>query len=70
MTCWLCVFCTSTMGDSPVTVTVSSIRPKLISTSMVAENEPDSSTPSRFTVVKPVNVNVTSYMPGGRATIR
>ena len=47
------VFCTSTIGDSPVTVTVSEISPTRRSALIVAENDPCSSTPSRLTLEKP-----------------
>ena len=53
------VFCTSTMGVSPVTVIVSSSDPTRISASTLAVNEPASTTPSRFTVLKPPSVKVT-----------
>jgi len=39
--------CTSTIGLSPVTVTVSSSAPSRISALIVAVNDPVSSTPSR-----------------------
>jgi hypothetical protein len=50
---------TSTIGDSPVTVTVSSRPPTFISASTLAVNEPVSTMPSRFRVAKPGSVNVT-----------
>ena len=53
------MLCTSTIGDSPVTVTVSSSAPTFSSASTVAVNVPVSSMPSRRTVLKPVSVNVT-----------
>ena len=59
MTRCLVALCTSTIGDSPVTVTVSSTAPTRISGLIVAANEPASSMPSRRTVLKPVRVNVT-----------
>src|ERR1043165_3718891 len=37
---------------------------------IVALNEPVSSMPSRLTVLKPVSVNVTEYVPGRRSTMR
>jgi hypothetical protein len=49
----------STIGDSPVTVTVSSTAPTRISALTVATNEPLSSRPSRLTVLKPGSVKVT-----------
>ena len=47
------------MGDSPVTLTVSSSEPTDISACSVAANAPASSSPSRLTVLKPGRVNVT-----------
>ena len=51
--------CTSTMGDSPVTVTVSWTVPTLSSAFTVAVKDPVSSMASRLSVVKPVRVKVT-----------
>ena len=51
--------CTSTIGDAPVTVTVSCTAPTRISASTVAVNEPVSSMPSRRDVLKPASENVT-----------
>jgi hypothetical protein len=51
--------CTSTIGDAPVTVTVSSRLPMRRSALTDATKSPLSSMPSRFTVVKPGSVNVT-----------
>ena len=59
MICCCRVLCTSTIGDSPVTVTVSSSAPTLRSAFTVATKFPDSSMPSRLTVVKPGSENVT-----------
>ena len=56
--CWT-TFCTSTMGDSPVTVMVSSSAPTRISVLTVAVNDDVSSMPSRLLVLKPGSVNVT-----------
>ncbi len=60
----------STMGDSPLTVTVSvtaaTVRLKL----MVALRPMVSVMPSRTTFWKPASSAVTSYGPTGRATIR
>ena len=47
------------MGDSPVTVIVSSMAPTFRSALTVAVKEPVSSIPSRLTVLKPVSVKVT-----------
>ena len=58
------------MGDSALTVMVSSRVPTFRSALMVATNVPVSSTPSRFTELNPVNENVTAYVPGRRSTIR
>src|SRR5436190_14169756 len=64
------VFCTSTTGDSPVTVTVSSRAPTFISIGIVIVAEPASSMPSRLTELNPGSVNVTVYVPGRRSTMR
>ena len=52
------MLCTSTIGESPVTVIVSSIEPTLRSASTVAVNVPGSSTPSRRTDWNPVKREV------------
>jgi hypothetical protein len=67
-----CVFalCTSTMGDSPLTVMVSSRAPTCMSPLTVATKVPLSSIPSRRAVLNPASENVTVYAPGGSATIR
>ena len=57
--CSLRVFWMSTIGVSPVTVTVSSTAPTRMSAFTVAVNDPLSSMPSRLTVLKPGSVNVT-----------
>src|SRR5436190_18689512 len=62
--------CTSTMGVAPLTVIVSSTAPTFMSALIVATNAPLSSMPSRLTVLKPVSVNATEYVPGRRSTIR
>ncbi len=51
--------CTSTTGETPVTVTVSSTAPTRSSAFTVATNVPLSSIASRLTVLKPESVNVT-----------
>ena len=56
----LVALCTSTIGDAPVTVTVSSSVPTRRSALTVALNDPVNSTPSRFTVLKPVSEKVTA----------
>jgi hypothetical protein len=58
------IFCTftlwtSTMGDSPVTVIVSSSAPTFRSPLTVATKSPLNAMPSRLTVLNPVSVNVT-----------
>ena len=58
-TCCRFALCTSTTGLSPVTVIVSSSEPTRRSAFTVAVNDPVSSMPSRFTVLKPASVNVT-----------
>src|ERR1043166_2775527 len=67
---WRRTLWTSTIGVAPVTVIVSSREPTFMSAFTVATNEPVSSMPSRWTVLKPVSVNVTEYVPGRRSTIR
>ena len=54
------VVCTSTTGDSPVTVMVSSSVPTCSWAPTVAVNVPVSSMPSRTTTANPGSVNVTS----------
>ena len=66
--CWT-TLCTSTVGEAPETVIVSSTAPTRSSAFTVAVNEPVSSMPSRTTVVKPARVKVTVYRPGRRSTI-
>ena len=56
--CWR-VLCTSTIGVSPLTVIVSASAPTFNSVFTVATKLPDSSMPSRLTVVKPVSDIVT-----------
>ena len=51
--------CVSTIGDSPVTVMVSSSVPTFMSALTCAVKSEVSSMPSRFTVPKPGSVNVT-----------
>jgi hypothetical protein len=57
--CCVRALCTSTIGVSPVTVIVSSSAPTRRSPLTVATNVPDSSMPSRRTVLKPASENVT-----------
>ena len=64
------VLCTSTIGDSPMTVTVSATPPILISASILTTPVPETMTSSRFKVANPVSVNVTVYVPGCRLSIR
>src|SRR5688572_25117807 len=64
------MLCTSTMGDSPVTVMVSVSSPTRRSMLMVAVKDPSRATPSRLTVEKPDSENVTVYDPARRSTIR
>src|SRR5689334_3666015 len=68
--CWTFALWTSTIGVSPVTVIVSSSAPTFSSPLTVATNVPESSMPSRLTVLKPGSENVTEYVPGRRSTIR
>ncbi len=51
--------CTSTIGDSPLTVMVSATPPTFISTLTVAVNVPVSWMSSRLTVANPVSVKLT-----------
>ena len=53
------MLCVSTIGDSPVTVIVSSSAPTFRSALIVAVKSDVSSTPSRLTTLKPGSVNVT-----------
>ena len=64
------MLCTSTIGDSPVTVIVSSSEPTRSSALTVDTNVPVSSMPSRLTVLNPVSVNVTEYVPGRKSMMR
>ena len=57
--CWV-TFCVSTIGDWPDTVIVSSRAPTRSSALTVAVNPADSSMPSRFNVLNPDRVNVTT----------
>ncbi len=63
-------FCTSTTGDSPVTVIVSATPPTRISAGIVTVFVPVSSIFSRLTALKPDSVNVTVYVPGRKSTMR
>jgi hypothetical protein len=67
--CWV-MFCTSTVGASPVTVIVSSSEPTRRSLFTVAVNAAVSWIPSRRTVLNPASENVTVYVPGRRSTMR
>ncbi len=67
---WRLTLWTSTMGVSPLTVIVSATPPTFMSALIDAMNEPVSSMPSRFTVVKPGSENVTEYVPGRRSSMR
>ena len=58
------VFWTSTIGDSPVTVTVSSIAPTRISALTGAVKLASSTTPSRFTRVEPLKGEGHRIRPG------
>ena len=59
---------TSTIGVSPVTVTVSATAPTRSSALTETVPEPLSSIPSRRWLLNPVNVNVTTYAPGRRSS--
>src|SRR5437763_2547799 len=69
-TCALVVLWTSTVGDKPLTVTVSSRAPTFSSLLIVIVKLAGSSSPSRFTVANPVRVKVTVYTPGLRSVRR
>ncbi len=58
MVCWVCEPCTSTIGDSPVTVMVSATSPTLMLALTDAVKEPVSSIPSRRTGPKPLSSNL------------
>src|SRR5262245_50353461 len=69
MTTCVRVFCTSTTGDAPVTVTFSSTAPTSSAIFTCAANAPSRMMPWRRTVLKPVNENVTVYVPGRKFSI-
>jgi hypothetical protein len=69
-TCDRVVVCTSTVGEVPATVTVSSSAPTLRSLLTVIVKLAGSSRPSRLIVEKPGSVNVSVYTPGRRSTMR
>ena len=66
--CWR-TFCTSTNGDSPVTVIVSSRDPTGSSAFTVAVKPAVSTIPSRINVLKPGKSKVMEYVPGRRSTM-
>jgi hypothetical protein len=57
---WRRTLWTSTIGVSPLTVIVSSSAPTRRSALTVAVSCPSSSTPSRFTVLNPASVKVST----------
>src|SRR6185436_9580943 len=61
---------TSTTGEAPETVIVSSRAPTPSSALSVAVNSDGSTRPSRLNVLKPGSVNVTEYVPGRRSAMR
>src|SRR5580765_7870831 len=69
-TAWRRALCVSTIGVSPVTVTVSATEPTRIATLMGMTPDPVTSMPSRLTVVKPGSVTVIAYVPGGNSVSR
>src|SRR5476651_2140363 len=69
-TCAFELLWTSTTGDWPETVTVSSIAPTFRSALIVDVKLDGSSTPSRFTAEKPGRLKVMVYVPGRRFSIR
>ena len=56
----VCELCTSTTGDSPLTVIVSVNAPTRRSALIVATKFPSSATLSRLKVLKPLSVKVTA----------
>ncbi len=66
----LVVVCTSTSGELPVTVTVSSTVPTFSSAFTLAVKFASRTIPACLTVWNPASSNVTSYVPGRRSTIR
>ena len=69
MTSVRAALCTSTIGDSPETVMVSSRPPTDITASTLAVNCADKTTPSRTNVEKPGSVNSTVQVSIGRLTM-
>ena len=67
--CWE-TFRTSTTGEAPVTVIVSSTEPTVSCASMFAVNPELNSTPSRIWVLNPERVKVTEYTPDCSAIIK
>src|SRR4029450_9960187 len=67
---WRLMLWTSTIGDAPVTVSVSVTPPTVRSASTVALNDTDSSMPSRFTWLNPGRAHGTEQVPGRRVTMR
>jgi hypothetical protein len=70
MTCCWFTFRRSTTGLAPATVIVSLTEPTASFPSISAVNPTVSLTPSRTTVLNPVSVKVTVYVPGVNPTIR
>ena len=66
---WRRTCCTSTTGDSPETVTVSSSAPTAIWAFTCRAALPIRSSPSRTKVLNPGSVKVTAYSPGRRLTM-
>ncbi len=69
-TAWRRALCVSTTGVSPVTVIVSETAPTRSAMLIGMTPEPLTSTPSRFTVLKPESVAVSVYVPGGSSVMR
>ena len=65
---WRLTLCTSTIGDSPVTTTVSCTAPIFSSALMLATNVPSSWMSSRRTVENPGRENVKLYVAAAEAT--
>ena len=64
------VVCVSTSGDDPATTMVSASAPTRMSALIGMTPDPETVTSSRCTVVNPPSENFTTYVPGGRVTMR
>ena len=64
------VVCVSISGDDPATTMVSASAPTRRSALIGMTPDPETVTSSRCTVVNPPRENFTTYVPGGRVTMR